>query len=487
MPVNDNMESILQEKMEQFLLEPDPADWRAIQERLRRKKRRRFLWWVFPLAGAAIIGAGTYLYTGQEVEKLPVAWSTLPASATPETAQQNTGTPATPESISPAPQEEPGDINATPDQALKPQALEDTPAPVVAKAKTGVDPDPVSNAGNHSRNKYVANPGRGTTPVTETGATPTAVAPVKNTDAVPLAHTEAKTDVATWNPAGIDLHRTRPSWQIPASVLSMTHAKGSFAPVQAPIAAVPEKKIPAKTTANPKGWYLGAYLSIGGNHPFEPISTSKSMDFNSGAGVSGSSRYGQTMASWKTGFHSSLGLAIRKKNKNTAFSLGLGLQHNSWEQTYNIYKDSITPSGVLYSRSTVATPNVQYRQLMLEIPAVAEFRIAGRKASSWWIHTGLNNAITLKLAERSAANGLANSPGPSNSLSNADSLLKAGTRGYIPQWRLGLTYERAAKQQHWQLQPYMQLGLQSVTSSGEPDVSLFQWGLQFRYFFKKMK
>lgn len=485
MPVNDNMESILQEKMEQFLLEPDPADWRAIQERLRRKKRRRFLWWVFPLAGAVIIGAGTYLYTGGQADKLPTALSTLPTSATPETAQQTTGTPATPGTISPAPQEEPRDNKATPDQALKPQALAASPDPVVAKAETGADPDPVSTEGHHTTNKLIAKPGPGTSPVPVTSATPTAVVPVKNTDAVPMSTTQATAGTTTWTLAGIDLHRTRPSWLIPASVLPLTNAKGTFTPVQAPVAAVPEKKIPAKTNTNQKGWYLGAYVSMGGNHPFEPISTSKSMDFN--AGASGSSRYVQGMASWKSGLHSSLGLAFRKKNKNTALSLGLGLQHNTWEQTYNIYKDSITPSGMLYNRSTVATANLQYRQLLLEIPMVAEFRIAGRKASSWWIHTGLNNAITLKLAEKNSTNSLASAPGPSPNLSTADSLLKAGSRGYIPQWRLGLSYERAVKQQHWQLQPYVQLGLQSVTNSGEPDVSLFQWGLQFRYFFKKIK
>ena len=73
MPASPNMESILQQKMEQFRLDPDPADWQAIEERLHPKKRRRFFWWIFPLAGALLIGGNFYL-----TEQQPSSLTTQP-------------------------------------------------------------------------------------------------------------------------------------------------------------------------------------------------------------------------------------------------------------------------------------------------------------------------------------------------------------------------------------------------------------------------
>ncbi|MFN5649106.1 MAG: hypothetical protein ACK458_16450, partial [Sphingobacteriales bacterium] len=158
-----------------------------------------------------------------------------------------------------------------------------------------------------------------------------------------------------------------------------------------------------------------------------------------------------------------------------------------WSQTYTIYKDSIQQNGTLFSRATVANPTVKYQQLAVEVPLLIGFKLGGKQNNSWWIHTGLNNALVMRLKENSNTNSQASAPLPGASANVADSLLQSNKRSYLAQWQLGITYNHSGAKQHWQLRPYMQYGINSVTTSGEPNVNLFQWGLQWRYYFKKLK
>ena len=291
----------------------------------------------------------------------------------------------------------------------------------------------------------------------------------------------------SWNVASVDMDRWRPGLDIPATIALASSSQIPVAKNMVPDSASAPKKIPNKSTHADKGWYLGAYAGLGRNHPFEPIAGTKAMDLNSGASNGGFTAFTQGTASWKPGHHANLGLLVQKKNKKTELSFGLGLQSNSWSQTYTIYKDSIQQNGTLFSRATVANPTVKYQQLAMEIPVLFGVKLGGKQNSSWWIHTGINNALVMRLAENRSNNTQANTPLPGSSASVADSLLQTNKRNYLAQWQLGITYNHSGAKQHWQLRPYMQYGLNAVTSSGEPNVNLFQWGLQWRYYFKKLK
>ena len=438
MPASPNMESILQQKMEQFRLDPDPADWQAIEERLHPKKRRRFFWWIFPLAGALLIGGNFYL-----TEQQPSSLTTQPDN----------------------------NVTTQPDNKVTTQPDNKLATQQISKGKTNASETTVSTDQEKSIDQK----------------NPVAKKPTQNTkQSIPEAQMPDE-DQQLWNLASVDLDRQRPMLNVPTTI-AYTSAVQTAAPKTIVIdSALAPKKIPNKSTHNDKGWYLGAYAGLGRNHPFEAIGGIKAMDLNTNTGSGGTSTFSQGTASWKPGHHANLGLIVQKKNKKTELSFGLGLQSNSWSQTYTIYKDSIQQNGTLFSRATVANPTVKYQQLAVEVPLLIGFKLGGKQNNSWWIHTGLNNALVMRLKENSNTNSQASAPLPGASANVADSLLQSNKRSYLAQWQLGITYNHSGAKQHWQLRPYMQYGINSVTTSGEPNVNLFQWGLQWRYYFKKLK
>lgn len=438
MPASPNMESILQQKMEQFRLDPDPADWQAIEERLHPKKRRRFFWWIFPLAGALLIGG--YFYSTEQPDNNV-------------TTQPDNNLTTQPDNK----------VTTQPDNKLATQQI--------SKGKANASETTVSTDQEKSIDQK----------------NPVAKKPTQNTkQSIPEAQMPDE-DQQLWNLASVDLDRQRPMLNVPTTI-AYTSAVQTAAPKTIVIdSALAPKKIPNKSTHNDKGWYLGAYGGLGRNHPFEAIGGIKAMDLNTNTGSGGFSTFSQGTASWKPGHHANLGLIVQKKNKKTELSFGLGLQSNSWSQTYTIYKDSILQNGTLFSRATLANPTVKYQQLAVEIPLLIGFKLGGKQNNSWWIHTGLNNALVMRLSESSNANPQSSAPLPGASASIADSLLQTNKRSYLAQWQLGITYNHSGAKQHWQLRPYMQYGINSVTTSGEPNVNLFQWGLQWRYYFKKLK
>lgn len=454
MSANPDMESILSQKMEQFRLDPDPADWEAIEERLHPKKRRRFFWWIFPLAGAMLIG-GYFYSTEQQGSKVK--------------DQPDNNLIAQPDNNSR--DQQPSNATDQPDNNLTAQPDDKVARQQLTKEK-GIASEttvPADQQQSIDQIKPAANK---------------VVQEIKSS--TPALEMPDKTQ-QSWNVASVDMDRWRPSMDIPSSI-SYTSAQQMTASVQVPLDSVTQpKKIPIKTTHSDKGWYLGAYAGIGQTRPFEPMSSNKAMDRNANSGTGGFSAFSQSTLNWNPGHHVNLGLLLQKKNKKTEWSMGLGLQSNGWSQTYTIYKDSILQNGTLFNRTTVANPTVKYKQLALEIPLLIGFKLAGKQNNSWWIHTGLNNAWVMQLSESSNTNPQASAPLPGASASIADSLLQTNKRSYLAQWQLGITYNHNGAKQHWQLRPYMQYGINAVTSSGEPNVNLFQWGLQWRYYFKKLK
>ncbi|MGB4772002.1 MAG: hypothetical protein WBP58_11105 [Chitinophagaceae bacterium] len=433
------MESILQQKMEQFRLDPDPADWQAIEERLHPKKRRRFFWWIFPLAGAILIGGMYYLTTQQRS-----------SSTTQQLSNSTTQQPSNPTTQQ---------LSNLTEQQKSSKKLVSSETTVSAVHRKSID----------KTNRFAK----------------TTTQEIKQS--VPVVQMPDEDQVSARHLATVDMDRWRPALDIPSSIAYTSALQNTSSKSVVMDSALAPKKIPNKSTHNDKGWYLGAYVGLGRNHPFEPIGGTKAMDLNSSAGNGGFSTFTQGTANWRPGHHANLGLIVQKKNKKTELSFGLGLQSNGWSQTYTIYKDSILQNGTLFSRSTVANPTVKYQQLALELPLLIGFKLGGKQNNSWWIHTGLNNALVMNLRGNSNANTQVSTPIPGASASVADSLLQSNKRSYLAQWQLGITYNHSGAKQHWQLRPYLQYGLQSVSKSGEPDVNLFQWGLQWRYYFKKLK
>lgn len=455
MPASPDMESILQQKMEQFRLDPDPADWQAIEDRLHPKKRRRFFWWIFPLAGAMFIGGYIYLaeQQGSKAKDQPDKQVT--------TQQRNNLTTQPDNNLT---DQQPNNLTTQPDNNLTTQQI--------SKGKANASETTISMDQEKSidQKKPVANK-----------------TPQRTKQSIPEVQVPDEDQTLVWHIASVDMDRWRPALDIPTTIAYHSAAQAVVPKTVVIDSALAPKKIPNKSTHNDKGWYLGAYAGLGRNHPFEPIGGTKAMDLNTNSGSGGFTSISQGTVSWKPGHHANLGLLFQKKNPKTELSFGLGIQSNGWSQTYTIYKDSILQNGTLFSRATVANPTVKYQQLAVEVPLLIGFKLGGKQNNSWWIHTGLNNALVMRLQGKSNANTQTSAPIPGASASSADSLLQLNKRSYLAQWQLGITYNHSGAKQHWQLRPYLQYGLNSVSKSGEPDVNLFQWGLQWSYYFKKLK
>jgi hypothetical protein len=118
----------------------------------------------------------------------------------------------------------------------------------------------------------------------------------------------------------------------------------------------------------------------------------------------------------------------------------------------------------------------------MELPVMLNFRLAGKKHSSYWFTTGLNNLITLKLDQKTDVSIV-----QSNASYSQDNSLTSKASPYQPQFRIGFMYENTQDRYHWQLTPFMQYGLNSMVKTGSPDIQMLHFGIQTRYYFKKLK
>ncbi|HEX5669355.1 MAG TPA: hypothetical protein VFX73_11160, partial [Chitinophagaceae bacterium] len=181
------------------------------------------------------------------------------------------------------------------------------------------------------------------------------------------------------------------------------------------------------------------------------------------------------------GLHYALGFTLERKLKKMSFSFGLGIQSNTWSSTSTTYKDSIV-NGSFFNRTQISNNSSNYAHIAMELPVMLNFRISGKKHSSYWFSTGLNNAVTLKLKQKTDVSML-----QSNASYSQDNSLTSRASSYQPQFRIGFMYENTQDRYHWQLTPFMQYGLNSMVKTGSPDTHLLHFGIQTRYYFKKLK
>jgi hypothetical protein len=541
MPENHNLEISIQQKMDLFRVEPDPADWRQIYEQLHPRKRRRFFFWIFPLAGALLVGS--YLYTinreSNPAIKLNAVSENMASAQTPTTGVPKSGdinltdpttnndqaskpnhevdnqqadeahvsnqpfatsdttlTPVQPGSIARATpltfEPAKGKPNSPSNQQIT--SIADKPAPL---SKNSIGPDPSLMASPTVPQKMA----KGTTGKL---AVPDATSGVADsnapseTSAAPKLDPETVDRSASINPSGTTqndpaknpkdfsttTHRQQESNESTAMSKNLVASLDSTVKTPDGIsepATQARKNVPNTTTHKEKGWYLGGYAEIGSNKPTDPISMAKSYDL--GNVLQGGNIY-QTTSSRSAGIHYAFGVVVERKKKNFSMDFGLGIQQNTWSNGYTIYRDSILPNGALYSSTQVSSKQSNYKHTAFEIPVNVHFKLAGKKSSSLWLGAGWNNAITLGLRENSTSTFM----GPATGLGNgvSDSVRTSDATPYQPQLRFSLMYEHTGKTNHWQVSPFLQYGLSAIVKQGQPDILMLHLGMQFRYYFKRL-
>lgn len=474
MPAKNDMEILMQQKMEEFRIEPSPADWQAIYERLHPKKDRRFIWWWFPLVAGLLFG-GYWLAIHDQSPVQNAKTPDLPASRT--TASTNPEV----DKNKPQPVKDP-----TASAALTTNSTIKRSSPSNRSSKRSFTKEETGSYPTHAKQSHTAE-GPATDPsqkiiqpTDREEATPGTQVPLANSPAPSTFNTtEEKQEEIAIAPAiesdAKEFNQNREE----NKETTASREDSLSAPVQTIDQALKKNSIPNISNHADKGWYLGAYAEIGLNKPTEPISMMKAADLNSspGSGSSTTTSEGST----SNGFHYALGLALERKLKKMSFSFGLGIQSNTWSSTSTTYKDSIV-GGNFFNRTQISNNSSKYTHIAMELPVMLNFRISGKKHSSYWLTTGLNNAITLKLNQRTDVSLLQN-----NANYSQDNSLTSKASTYQPQFRIGFTYENTQDRYHWQLTPFMQYGLNSVVNTGSADTHLLHFGIQTRYYFKKLK
>jgi hypothetical protein len=509
---NNDMEILMQLKMEAFRMEPAPSDWLAIYEQLHPKKRKRFIWWWLPLAaGLSLFGAYWLIFEGQNKstpdQPQPIAEirSTLPSSRPQDSTQ------AVPAITDPkAGEANKGSVSVIADQR-RTENLAGSGSPALSRSSQVAGTDlktPKAQAPGEAGSRRTTDPGKSayfasTEPASsQNKPKENLVTPIEpEVPVTPGTITGSRSETSVMRTDTLMLEKvpgTKPEdQQIPADSLSQSAAAStqketapdqtttagsetdsvrSDEPATAPAAKT--SSIPRLSNHTEKGWYLGLYGGFGVNDPTKAMTMTKSADLIS-APSSGNS-FTTVDNKDNSGLHFAFGLAIERKMKKMSLSTGLGLQLNSWSSNRTIYKDSIFP-GSFFNRTLIGNSTVNYSHLAIEIPLIMNFKIAGKKQNSYWLNLGLNNAITLKLDRKSE---------PTVTLGNNSFSLDntpADPSTYQPQLRLGLMYENAQEGSHFQISPFMQYGLNNMTRSGTPDVQMLHFGLLGRYYFKKLR
>lgn len=440
MQESTNIENIVHHKMQDFEMQPLESDWEAIYERLHKKKRRRIIfWWWLPLAGALLLGGG-YLLTrngNPAGEQTGIITSITSKGRGNEAEKAASGTS---NGLNTGSSTGKGTSETAPAPALQERALAEPQKTPINTAK--------------KRNKL--------------SKTPIVMEEPAEMTEISSEPTESKRMLAM-----IESERERTMPEVEKHIVAASPLK------TATPAAEEKKAIPNLATHKENGWYLGLYGGTAINNPTSPLSMGKVMN-DALANMPGTSTYTQSTSYMRMGFHYEAGAVIQKKFKKWEISFGAGMQRNGWTQGYNVYRDSIMPSGVLFSRADVASRETRYEQAAVEIPLMAGLRLSQKRANSLWLQAGLNNSFTIYVKELESA-----TTGSLSGGSITDPLTSPINK-YHPMLRLGLAYNHDGTKSHWQLSPIAQYSMNSVIQSGSPDIRMLHLGLHFRYFFLKL-
>lgn len=429
--------------MQDFEMQPLESDWEAIYERLHKKKRRRIIfWWWLPLAGALLLGGG-YLLTrnGNAGGEHTGITTSITSKGTGNDAEKAA----------------PGTSNGLNTSSSTGKGNSETSAPALQKPSPTLQKPTFAKSPSTSakkRNKLAETP-----VLTEE----------------PAEMTEISSEPAATKRmlAMVESQRERAMPEVEKHIVAAS-------PLKAATPVTEEKKaIPNLATHKEKGWYLGLYGGTAINNPTSPLSMGKVMN-DALANMPGTSTYTQSTSYMRMGFHYEAGAVIQKKFKKWEVSFGAGMQRNGWTQGYNVHRDSIMPSGVLFSRADVASRETRYEQAAVEIPLMAGFRLSQKRANSLWLQAGLNNSFTVYVKE------LESTTTGSLSGGSITDPLTSPINKYHPMLRLGLAYNHDGTKSHWQLSPLAQYSMNSVIQSGSPDIRMLHLGLHFRYFFLKL-
>jgi hypothetical protein len=491
MPANNDMEILMQQKMEEFRIEPSPADWQAIYERLHPKKDRRFLWWWFPLVAGLLFGGYwiTIQNRSQNATTTDSPAAISPADPNHGIAENQANQKKDPVSAASATAKPTIETSIPPAASSIQSSVEDEQHnnPVHAKLSRNT----VSKKSNHTAEGSASDPLPDDIPLTGKETTEGKDAASTMQEPLEISPKLADTNTAEQNQNETAIVPLVESRENDITILkeenkettapgekthedSLTTVKPSLEPT------VKKNSIPNLSNHASKGWYLGAYAEIGSNKPTEPISLAKAADMNSFPG-SGNSSTTTSAGSKSKGLHYAFGVALEKKLKKMSFSFGLGVQSNTWSSTSATYKDSMI-SGNIFTRTQISNNSSNYTHIAMELPVMLNFRLAGKKHSSYWFTTGLNNLITLKLDQKTDVSIV-----QSNASYSQDNSLTSKASPYQPQFRIGFMYENTQDRYHWQLTPFMQYGLNSMVKTGSPDIQMLHFGIQTRYYFKKLK
>jgi len=508
MPDAKKIEDIIQQKMDGFRMEPVEADWDAIHARLHPRKKKRFIWWWLPLGLIIATGAfwllqqnGTFLSSPQETSALtpeeqvktvpddingknqagsldqnnrhlsgPSAGSAGTNTLTQKTADRSIPNLASNKQTTRKPAVANRHRSLLP--ATKKQNVYREPTPTAARPVKGERPDKIVGSSGDPEIEGSSNPDK----LVEQDSQSQTTAISDTQQILKKSGTNIGATQGTRPEADNDAKSPAQPQKDDAETLPETSAQDSATTVDTN-GSEKSASIPVLKNMPREGWQFGVSAGAGFLHPLRPLSGAKAASSADNLGSAPSGAALRLEENSRNGIQLNIGLLVEKRSRNFSFSSGLGLQHNHWSKRVNTFEETVQQGQV--KTELVATHIVNYRMFGLELPLQLQFRIAGKPGSSLWISPGLNNFFALSMRQKLASG----TGGYGLFTGRNDSSLSSGLHRYQPQLRLGLMYERVGKTR-WQLLPMVQYGINSVSRTGDPDISMLHLQLQYRHFFR---
>ena len=493
MSENNPFEIVIQQKLEGFRVEPAPADWQAIYDRLHPRKNRRIIWWWFPLIAA--LGTGTFWAYHSSIknpEAIVAAIPLVPDDKVLSDQKIDKSSPSIKDDKSSSSQQDEKDLSSAPKGGLNAAVVLHPAGQIRASSNAKIPYTKIEDTRNKkstpvnvrqttalsAKDERLEVTGQATVPAKKENLQVTEnsnpIAAIDKTDSPQTSKASIIVPLIATAPVEKKLNEGEA-----AHIEEKKLAKDATTIIEEKKLAEEAATIPVKKKVSQ--WQWAAYLGAGPNYPADPISLMPTaLAANAPVYTSGSSRT-YTTASNDNGWHFSAGMMAEKKmGNNWLFSTGFGINSSTWKITTEKYKDSIF-SGTLLSTNKIFTEKNNYQLWMAEIPLQFSNRIAGKKTGSLWWTIGLNNQFRLRLSRKSSTDSA-----QGNQISDRKSITSSA-RLYQPQLRLGLLYNHNARL-HWQIQPIFQYSLAGVYPSGTSDNPvLVNLQLQYRLFLQGKK